>query len=171
MLANTTNDCTHPPLKSFSVSCVTGWYATTKVLCYKSDWPTNNQKHDLHELTNVPKISTTPSCPNWPWTSYPLRPCLKLHHLPSPTLPRLSAQVTGFPNCEIWINLVLQRGVFPECVAKDSRFTFGDLRVETCSRDPASGVRNSPQPFAHSYRGGKVAVSMGKPQKRVSPMS
>ena len=32
----------------------------------------------------------------------------------------------------------------PECVAKGSRFTFGSLGVDTCSRDPASGVRNRP---------------------------
>ena len=38
--------------------------------------------------------------------------------------------------------------LFPECVAKGSRFTFGGLGVDPCSRDPASGVRNRLQPFA-----------------------
>ena len=38
--------------------------------------------------------------------------------------------------------------IFPECVAKGSRFTFGGLGVDPCSRDPASGVRKRPQPFA-----------------------
>ena len=37
---------------------------------------------------------------------------------------------------------------FPECVAKGSRFTFGGLGVDPCSRDPAFGVRNRPQPSA-----------------------
>ena len=53
----------------------------------------------------------------------------------------------------------------PECVAKGSRFTFGSLGVDTCSRDPASGVRNRPQPSAHDRREGKVAVPMGKATK------
>ena len=34
---------------------------------------------------------------------------------------------------------------FPECVAKSSRFTFGGLGVDPCSRDPAFGVRNHPR--------------------------
>ena len=38
--------------------------------------------------------------------------------------------------------------LFPECVAKGSRFTFGGLGVDPCSRDPAFGVRNRPQPSA-----------------------
>ena len=38
--------------------------------------------------------------------------------------------------------------IFPECVVKGSRFTFGGLGVDPCSRDPAFGVRNRPQPFA-----------------------
>ena len=55
--------------------------------------------------------------------------------------------------------------VFPECVAKGSRFTFGVLGVDTCSRDPASGVRNRSQPSAHDRRGRKVAVPVGKATK------
>ena len=56
----------------------------------------------------------------------------------------------------------------PECKAKGSRFTFGGLGVDTCSRDPASGVRNRLQPSAHSRCGRKVAVPMGKVRKSVS---
>ena len=37
---------------------------------------------------------------------------------------------------------------FPQCVAKGSRFTFGGLEVDACSRDPVSGVRNRPPPSA-----------------------
>ena len=37
--------------------------------------------------------------------------------------------------------------------------------METCSRDPHSGVRNRSQPFAHGNRGRKVAVSMGEAVK------
>ena len=61
---------------------------------------------------------------------------------------------------------------FPKCVAKGSRFTFGGLGADPCSRDPAFGVRNRsqqfatvrncPQPFACGRRGRKVAVPMGK---------
>ena len=64
-------------------------------------------------------------------------------------------------------------GFFPN--AKGSRFTFGGLGVDLCSRDPAFGVRNRPQPFATvrnrldrlqpsvcDRRGRKVAVPMGK---------
>ena len=53
--------------------------------------------------------------------------------------------------------------VFPECVAKGSRFTFWGLGVETCSRDPACFW--CPQPSAHVRGEGKVAVSMGKATK------
>ena len=38
--------------------------------------------------------------------------------------------------------------ILPECVAKGSRFIFGGLGVDQCSRDPASGVRNHLQPSA-----------------------
>ena len=38
--------------------------------------------------------------------------------------------------------------IIPECVAKGSRFTFGGLGVDPCSRDPAFGVRNRSQPSA-----------------------
>ena len=34
--------------------------------------------------------------------------------------------------------------IFPECVAKGSRSTFGGLGVDTCLRDPASVVRARP---------------------------
>ena len=36
----------------------------------------------------------------------------------------------------------------PECIAKGSRFTFGGVGVDPCSRDPASGVRKRSQPSA-----------------------
>ena len=36
-------------------------------------------------------------------------------------------------------------GIFPERVAKGSRFTFGGLGVDMCWCDPASGVRNRPR--------------------------
>ena len=55
--------------------------------------------------------------------------------------------------------------LFPECIAKGSRFTFEGPGVDTCSRDPASGVRNRPQLSAHDRRQGKVAVPMGKVTK------
>ena len=75
--------------------------------------------------------------------------------------------------------------LFPECVAKGSRFTFGGLGVDPCSRDPAFGLRNRLQPFATvrnrlqpsatvcnrlqpsvcDRRGRKVAVPMGKVAK------
>ena len=64
-----------------------------------------------------------------------------------------------------WI-MVLQWNMFcPEYVAKGSRFTLGGLGVETCLRDPASGVHNCPQPFAHGNCGRKVALSMGKAKR------
>ena len=54
--------------------------------------------------------------------------------------------------------------VFPECVANGSRFTFGGLGVDTCSRDPAFGVRN--RPCATVVRA-KLACLWQKPPKRV----
>ena len=77
------------------------------------------------------------------------------------------------------------RMFFPECVAKGSRFTFGGLGVDLCSRDGAFGVRNRPQPSATvcnrlqpfatvcnrlqpsvcDRRGRKVAVPIGKVAK------
>ena len=45
------------------------------------------------------------------------------------------------------------------------------MGFDPCSRDPASGVRNRPQPLATSVRGrsgSKVAVPMGKVAKNVS---
>ena len=46
-----------------------------------------------------------------------------------------------------------------------SFYSLGGLGVETCSLDPAFGVRNRLQPSAHDSREGKVAVSMGKATK------
>ena len=43
-----------------------------------------------------------------------------------------------------------------------SFYTFGGLGVETCSHDPASGVRNQ---AAHDRRDRKVGVSMGEATK------
>ena len=51
-----------------------------------------------------------------------------------------------------------------ECVAKGSRFTFGGLGVDTCSRDPAFGVRN--RPCAAVVRI-KLPCLWEKPQERV----
>ena len=53
--------------------------------------------------------------------------------------------------------------LFPECVAKGSRFTFGGLGVETCSHDPASGVRNRPRTTVMAE---KLACLLGEPQKQ-----
>ena len=54
---------------------------------------------------------------------------------------------------------------FPECVAKGSRFTFlGGLGVDTCSRDPAFGVRKRPRT---TVVGVKLLCLWGKPQNRV----
>ena len=49
---------------------------------------------------------------------------------------------------EVLCHLLNDRSFLPECVAKGSRFTFGGLGVDPCSRDPAFGVRNRLQPFA-----------------------
>ena len=46
-----------------------------------------------------------------------------------------------------------------------SFYIFGDLGIDTCSRDPAFGVRNRPQPSVHDRRETEVAVSMGKATK------
>ena len=54
--------------------------------------------------------------------------------------------------------------MFPECVAKGSRFTFGGLGVDTCSRDPAFGVRNLPCMALVRL---KLPCLWGKPYKRV----
>ena len=54
--------------------------------------------------------------------------------------------------------------MFLECIAKGSRFTFGGLGVDTCSCDPAFGVRN--RPCAAVVRL-KLPCLWGKPYKRV----
>ena len=67
--------------------------------------------------------------------------------------------------------------LFPECVAKGSRFTFGVLGVDLCSRD--FGVPNRPQPFATvpstvlnrpsaTVVGAKLPWPMGKSRKNVT---
>ena len=53
---------------------------------------------------------------------------------------------------------------FSECVAKGSRFKFGGLGVETCSRDTASGVRNR---LRTAIVAEKLPCLWGKPQKSV----
>ena len=55
--------------------------------------------------------------------------------------------------------------LFPECIAKSSRFTVSGLGAEMCSLDPAFGVRNRLQPSARDHRETKVAVPMGKVTK------
>ena len=62
------------------------------------------------------------------------------------------------------LHISLHMCFFPECVAKRSRFTFGCLGVETCSRDPASGVRNR---LRTAIVAEKLPCPWGKPQKRV----
>ena len=63
--------------------------------------------------------------------------------------------------------------LIPECVAKGSRFTFGGLGVDPCSRDPAFGVRKRPQPCATVRKrppaaavGAKLPCLWEKSQKR-----
>ena len=50
-------------------------------------------------------------------------------------------------------------------LAKGSRFTFGGLGVDPCSRDPASGVRNRSQPSVCGHSGLKVALPVEKVAK------
>ena len=54
---------------------------------------------------------------------------------------------------------------FTECIAKGSRFTFGGLGVDTCSRDPAFGVCNRP---CAVFVAEKLPCLWEKPPKRVS---
>ena len=51
----------------------------------------------------------------------------------------------------------------PECVAKGSRFTFGGLGVDPCSRDPAFGVRKR---LPSAFVGAKLPCLWDKSQKR-----
>ena len=64
-----------------------------------------------------------------------------------------------------YISLTSWKTFFPECVAWVLVLHFGGLGVDTCSRDPAFGVRNRLQPSAHDRRETKVSVSMGKATK------